>query len=393
MLFIFAAKLLRCNLYMESIPFIFGKMAQNVDFTDREAEVVKLKNNFLSLTNTTIVSPRRWGKTSLVNKVGKLIMSENKHVKVVFVDVFNVRSEKDFYQTLVKSVFEATASKWEEMAENAKQFLSHFVPKISFSLNSFDISFGLEWEEMQKNVDDMLNLAERIAEKKKMRIIVCIDEFQTISEFEEPLAFQRKLRSNWQKQSHTGYCIYGSKRHMLLDIFTKPSMPFYKFGDMMFLNKIDNTVWQDFIMKRFEETNKKISRKNAKLIADLVENHPYYVQQLAQQSWLLCNKECTETDILNARQNIIDQLSLLFINIYESLSTLQHQFLKAVLAGEKQLSSQKTLKKYNLGASSIIPRLRKNLLKREIIDMSSRNEIEMQDPMLKTWLKQIYFGK
>ena len=368
-------------------------MAQNVDFTDREAEVEKLKNNFYSLTNTTILSPRRWGKTSLVNKVGELIMAENKQVKVAFVDVFNVRSEKEFYYALVKSVFDATASKWEEMVENAKHFLAHFAPKISFSAEGSEISFGLEWDEMKRSVDDMLNLAERIAKNKKLRIIVCIDEFQTVSEFDEPLAFQRKLRSNWQKHLHTGYCIYGSKRHMLLDIFTNPSMPFYKFGDLMFLSKIDNAVWQDFILKRFGETKKKISRKNAKLIADLVENHPYYVQQLAQQSWLLSGRECTETDVMRARQNIIDHLSLLFTNIYESLSTPQHQLLKAILAGEKHLSSQRTLNKYNLGTSSVIPRLRKSLLEREIIDMPSKNEIELQDPMLKTWLKQIYFGK
>ena len=378
---------------MENIPFIFGKIAENSDFTNREKEVKKLKNNFISLTNTTILSPRRWGKTSLVSKVGKLVMAENKHIKVAFVDVFNVRSEKEFYLALVKSVFEATASKWEEIAENAKQFLSHLIPKISFSTDNYEISFGLEWEEMKKNVDDMLNLVERIAIKKKIHIIVCVDEFQTISEFDEPLAFQRKLRSNWQKHSHVGYCIYGSKRHMLLDIFTNPSMPFYKFGDLIFLEKIENSVWQNFIIKRFEETKKKISRENAKLIADLVENHPYYVQQLAQQSWLLCVKECREVDILNAQQNIIDHLSLLFINIYESLPTLQHQLLKAILADEKQLSSQHTLNKYNLGTSAAIPRLRKSLLEREIIDMTSKHEIELQDPMLKAWLKQIYFAK
>ena len=377
---------------MGNIPFIFGKIAENGDFTDREKEIEKLTNNFISLANTTILSPRRWGKTSLVNKVAQKVMAEHKHIKVAFVDVFNVRDEKDFYFALVKSVFEATASKWEEMAENAKQFLAHFVPKISFSNDVSEISFALEWSEMKKNVDDMLNLAERIAVKKKIRIIVCIDEFQTISEFEDPLVFQRKLRSNWQKHSHVGYCIYGSKRHMLMEIFAKPSMPFYKFGDLMFLKKIETPVWQDFIVKRFYETQKIISRENAKLIADLVENHSYYVQQLAQQSWLMCDKECTETDIRNAWQNIIDQLSLLFVNIYESLPTLQHQLLKAILAGEKHLSSQHTLTKYNLGTSAAIPRLRKSLLEREIIDIASKNEIDIQDPMFKAWLKKIYFG-
>jgi len=177
---------------------------------------------------------------------------------------------------------------------------------------------------------------------------------------------------------------------MLLDIFANYSMPFYKFGDIIFLNKIKNSVWQDFIIKRFEETNKKISRENAKLIADLVENHPYYVQQLARQSWYLSDKECTETDIRNAHQNIIDQLSLIFINVSESLSTMQHQLLKAILAGEKQLSSKHTLTKYNLGTSASIPRLRKSLLDREIIDITSKNVIELQDPIFKAWLKQIY---
>jgi len=288
-------------------------------------------------------------------------------------------------------VFEATATKWEEMAENAKLFLSHLIPKLSFSTEGSEISFGVEWAEMQKSVDDMLNLAERIAIAKKIQIVICIDEFQTISDFKDSLAFQRKLRSNWQKHTRVSYCIYGSKRHMLLDIFANYSMPFYKFGDIMFLDKIKNSVWQDFITKRFEETNKKISRENAKLIADLVEDHPYYVQQLARQSWYLSDKECTETDIRNALQNIIDQLSLIFINVSESLSTTQHQLLKAILAGEKQLSSKHTLTKYNLGTSAAIPRLRKSLLDREIIDITSKNVIELQDPILKAWLKQIYF--
>jgi len=389
LLAIFVAKLLYA---MKNIPFVFGKIAENNDFTNREKEVEKLKNNFVSLTNTTIISPRRWGKTSLVNKVSQLVTSENKHVKVAFVDVFNVRNEEGFYLALVKSVLDATSSKWEEMAENAKQFLSQLIPTISFSNENIEISFGLGWEGLRKHADDMLHLAERIAIKRKIRLIVCIDEFQTISEFKEPLAFQRKLRAHWQKHAHVGYCLYGSKRHMLLGIFSNYSMPFYKFGDLMFLEKIETSVWQDFITRRFKDTNKRISGKNARLIAELAENHPYYVQQLAQQSWLLCDRECSEDEIINAKQNIINQLSLLFINIVESLSTMQRNLLKAILAGEKQLSSQCTLAKYNLGTSAAIPRLRKSLLEREIIDINPKNEIELQDPMFKAWLKQINKG-
>jgi len=177
---------------MNEIPFVFGKIADNADFVNREKEIGMLRNNFISLTNTTLISPRRWGKTSLVNKVAHLVMAKNKNIKVALVDVFNARDEKDFYMALVKSVFEATATKWEEMAENAKQFLSHLIPKLSFSCEGSEISFGVEWAEMQKSVDDMLNLAERIAIAKKIHIVICIDEFQTISDFKDSLAFQRK---------------------------------------------------------------------------------------------------------------------------------------------------------------------------------------------------------
>lgn len=375
---------------MKDIPFVFGKIVSFPDFTDRENELKMLENNFVSSINTTLISPRRWGKTSLVKKAAELVRNKNKNIKIILVDIFNIRNEEDFYLTLAKSVLNETASKWEEIVENTKQFLSHLLPKISLSdgLHN-EISFGVEWAEAKKSADDILNLAENIAIKKNIKIVICIDEFQSISDFENPLAFQKKLRSNWQKHSHVSYCIYGSKRHMLMDIFTNSSMPFYKFGTIMFLEKIPTNIWQEFIVRRFSETNKKINEENAGLIAELVENHPYYVQQLAQQSWLLCKKTCHKTDIEAAYQNIINQLSLLFVNMTENLPTSQLNFIKALLSGEKQLSSQQTLKKYNLGTSANVIRIRKNLLEREIIDVTP-DGIELQDPMFKGWFKQTY---
>lgn len=376
---------------MKNIPFVFGKIASFPDFTDREKELEILESNFISSVNTTLISPRRWGKTSLVKKAAESVKDKNKNIKIILVDIFNIRNEEDFYLSLAKSVLNETASKWEEIAANAKHFLSHLLPKISLSdgLHN-EISFGVEWAEAKKSADDILNLAENIAIQKNIEIVICIDEFQSIADFENPLAFQKKLRSNWQKHSHVSYCIYGSKRHMLLDIFTNSSMPFYKFGTILFLEKIPTAVWQEFIVRRFSETNKKISRENAGLIAELVENHPYYVQQLAQQSWLLCNKTCYKTTVEEAYQNIINQLSLLFVNLVENMPTSQLNFIKALLSGEKQLSSQQTLRKYNLGTSANVIRIRKNLLEREIIDITPGG-IELQDPMFKGWFKQTYF--
>jgi hypothetical protein len=286
---------------------------------------------------------------------------------------------------------QATSSKWEELAENAKQFLSHLLPKISFSPDSLsEISFGISWEEMAKNVDEILDLAETIAKAKNINIIVCVDEFQSINEFENPLAFQRKLRSHWQLHQHVSYCLYGSKRHMLLDIFSNVSMPFYKFGDILFLEKIDNAVWRQFIQKRFCDIGKEISKEDAERLAGLVANHSYYVQQLAQQAWLRTDNICDESIILEAYECIKNQLSLLFVGLIESLTNKQIDFLKAIVSGETALSSQEMLEKYKLGTSANVIKIREALLSKEIIDVNAQ-AIEIQDPIFKIWLKTDYF--
>ncbi len=377
--------------YMDDTPFVFGKLATSLEFTDREKESKQLTSNFRSLVNTVLLSPRRWGKTSLINKVAEKLGQKESGLKICQIDLFNVRTEEGFYISLATEILKSTSTKWEETAQNAKNFLSRLLPRITFSPdNQNEISFGISWEELKKNPDEILDLAETIATERNLKIVVCIDEFQSISDFENAQAFQRKLRSHWQRHTHVSYCLYGSKRHMLLDVFTNPSMPFYKFGNMMFLQKISTENWVTFVRRRFNETGKSIREQEAVLIAILAENHSYYVQQLAQQSWLRTTDECTSSIVSESHESIVNQLSLLFINITESLTTMQLNFLKALLSDEKQLSSQRTLQRYRLGTSANIARLKQALLGREIIDINA-NKIDFQDPMYKYWLKKVYF--
>jgi len=376
---------------MRKLPFIFGKSSDLINFTDREEESFRLEMNFKSLINTTIISPRRWGKTSLVDNVAEKIRAENKNIKVCMLDVFNVRSEPELYEHFAKGVLKGTSSRWEEMVENAKKFLSHLLPQITFTPDmQSEISFGVGWETLQKNPDEILDLPESIAKAKKMSVVVCIDEFQAIGNFPESIAFQSKLRAHWQHHHHVGYCLYGSKRSMLLDIFSNANMPFYKFGDIMFLQKISNKKWGEFIKKRFEDTKKKITVEDAEYLAQLVENHSYYVQQLAQQSWLRTKTACSKTVIDESLQSIKNQLSLLFIGQIETMTSTQINFLKAVLDGETAFTSQENLKKYRLGSSANLKKIKNALISREIIDIHTQN-VDILDPIFKRWLKEDYF--
>ena len=372
-------------------PFIYGKVVCGENFTDREKDTALLVGNFNSRVNTIIISPRRWGKSSLVEKAAEVAAAGNNNIRVCKIDLFNIRDEEQFYELLAHGVLKAASSKWEESVASAKKFFTRLMPKIVLTGDGKnEISLDFDRKELKKNPDEALDLAEKLAVDKKIRIVVCVDEFQNIAGFGDPLYFQKKLRSHWQRHQHVAYCLYGSKRHMMLDVFTNSSMPFYKFGDLLFLEKIDAGSWIKFIMERFLATGKKIDPKAVGLIASLTDCHPYYVQQLAQQSWLRTKKVCGEAIVREAFSSIIEQLSLLFITITESLTDNQLNFLRAVVSGETAFSSAKVLSNYRLGMSANVNRARKSLIEKDILD-DKAGKISFQDPMYRYWLTDSYF--
>jgi len=372
-------------------PFIFGKLAVGENFTNRKDELKKLTQNFLSGTNTMLISPRRWGKSSLVLKAANEIFQQDRSIKVVLIDLFNIRNEEEFYRVLAEHIMNAVSGKLTDVISNVKRFLKQLIPKISLSPDSQqEFSLSFDWQELKKQPEEILNLAENIAIAKGLRIIVCLDEFQNIAYFEDPLAFQKKLRASFQHHQHVTYCLYGSKRHMLKEVFASPSMPFYKFGDLMFLTKISIDYWGTFIVNRFEETGKKITGEQARKIAKIVDCHPYYVQQLAQACWLRTDKNVSDSVIDQAIETLVLQLSMLFQNITETLSNSQINFLQALLDGVSQISSKQNIEKYNLGTSANIVKVKKALIKKEIID-DHPGELKFLDPVYEIWLRIYYF--
>ena len=374
-------------------PFIFGKIATEKNFTDRETETANLVQSFTSLINTIIISPRRWGKSSLVNKAAKLAMEQDRKLRICHVDLFNVRNEVHFYSLLAQKVIAATSTKWEEAVESAKSFFSHLVPKISIGSDpTNEVSIDFDWESIKQNPDEVLDLAEKIAKTKGVKIVICVDEFQNISEFTDPDYFQKKLRSHWQQHQNVAYCLYGSKRHMMMEVFTNSSKPFYKFGNLMFLDKIDTPCLVEFFNTRFSETGKTISEDAANLIVKLVDNHPYYAQQLAQLSWLRTKDVCDVEIVREAHAALVEQLSLLFVTITETLTTQQLNYLNALIAGEKAISSTDVMHRYQISSTTSIARSKAALIKNDILD-SKAGEISFQDPIYAYWLKSEYFDK
>jgi hypothetical protein len=248
----------------------------------------------------------------------------------------------------------------------------------------------VDLKEPQRSFDEILDLPQQIATDTGKKMVICIDEFQNINEYHESLAFQRMLRAHWQRHDKVCYCLYGSKRHLLINIFNGYDMPFYKFGDILFLQKISREDWIKFIAERFTATGKSIPAELCERIADTMQNHPYYTQQYSQQVWLRTKYECNEEILQTALVSLIDQLSLLFTNIIDSLNARQISFLTAVVMGENNFSAKETLKKYDMGTSANIKNIKKALLEKDLIDILPNNEIVIQDPSFEYWLKNYY---
>lgn len=369
-------------------PFVFGVRVEGDTFTDRKEETNRLKMNFLYGVNTILISPRRMGKTSLVEKVCSLVESDT--LKIAKIDAFGCRSENDFINAFATAVVRATSSKWEEWMENAKTFLSRFIPKISIGQDPLtDFSIALEYNRANTVTEDILQLPETIAKQKGIKIVICIDEFQQIADFPDSITFQKKLRSVWQLQSNVSYCLYGSKKHMMEKMFQSQSHPFYRFGDLFYLDKISETDWVEYICDRFRVTGKEISRELASEICTVTDRYSSYVQQLAWLVWLRTDKHATKEDVEFGIDRMLDACEPLFIQQTESLSAYQMNFLRALANGiHTGFTRSEILDTYQLGTAANISRLKKALTEKDLIMMTAPKKLEISDPILALWLKR-----
>lgn len=365
-------------------PFVFGVAASGDNFTDRKEETKRLSANFRHNVNTILISPRRWGKTSLVNRVKDNVSSDK--LIVVMMDVFSCRTEKDFYNVYSTAILKQTSGKLDEWVKNAKQFLSRIIPKISIGPDPLtDFSVSLEINPRNDDADYVLGLPERIAEKREVNIVICIDEFQQIAEFDKSIYFQRKLRSIWQHHKKVSYCLYGSRKHLMTSLFSSTRMPFYLFGDMIFLSKINTKDWVSYIISRFESSGKTISEELASEICLYVDNHSAYVQQLSWLLWIHTDKDATQENLNEAIEDMHNQNSSLFEEKISGLSAYQMNFMKALVDGVSDgFSNKETISKYDLGSSANVVVVKKALVKKELIDIEGK-KVSIIDPILEKW--------
>jgi len=364
--------------------FIYGVAVEGDNFTDREKETRRLKLDFENGQNVILISPRRMGKTSLVRRVQSLV--DKDAVAVVYIDIYDCRNEYEFYNKFAAALMKQTVGKAEAVMKNIKEFLVRLSPKIGFSPDpNSEISLSLGITPKNYSAEEILQLPERMAAKIGKHIVVCIDEFQQIGEFQDSLSIQKKMRGIWQLHNNASYCLFGSKKHLLSNLFQSKKMPFYQFGDIMFLQPIPVEDWKPFIRKKFEEKGIAIADDIIEKICFTVQSQSSYVQQLASNVMLNASDVVTEQTLESAIEDLLNQNSLLFLQQLDGLTAYQMNFLKALANGvHANFGSKEVLDTYDLGSKSNVSRIKSVLVQKELIECTP-NGIVFTDPVFQLW--------
>ena len=367
--------------------FVYGMSVGGDNFTDRIEETKRIKLDFENGINVILISPRRMGKTSLIKKV--ISEMDSPEIKVVYMDIYDCRSEYDFYNRFAETMMKSTGNQLEQVMENIKRFLVRVSPKLSFGPepnSEFSVSLGITPRDYSP--EEILDLPERIAKEQGIRIVVCIDEFQQIGGFSDSLTVQKRLRGVWQHHQHVSYCFFGSKKHLMENIFQSRRMPFYQFGEMLHLKCIPTEYWVPFICSRFEKYGKKISEEYAARICHTVKNYSSYVQQLAWNVMAETEIEVNEESFTEGFNALLEQNSSLFIQQTEGLTTYQLNFIRLLCNGiHSGFNTQSVVEQYSLGSKSNVDRIKKCLIDRELITIEKEG-VFLADCLFELWFKR-----
>ncbi|MCI0473815.1 MAG: ATP-binding protein, partial [Ignavibacteria bacterium] len=343
-------------------PFKFGSVVEEPYFTNRKEEIAEVKSVLNSGNHIIIISPRRYGKTSLINTVLKTTGRPG-----IFLDMQIIISPDDLASQLLKRLFKVYP--YERIKNLIRKF--RIIPSISLNplTNDFEISFRAE-ENNAKPLEDVLELMNKSATGGK-RLIVVMDEFQEIGRIGKGL--DRKMRALMQYHKNINYVFLGSQESLIREIFEKKKSPFYHFGYLMALNRIPQEEFHSFLEKRFKNAAP-APGKLADEILSITKSHPYYTQFLAFTIWEIMERKQKETAPVRAA---IDRIIKAHDNDYERLwGTLNITDMKIMLgicAEEKSLTSAEFLTAYNTDSASTIQSGIKRLIQKGFVIKLSGN--------------------
>ena len=369
-------------------PFIYEGYEGPEYFCDRTEETEDLIANLQNGRNTTLISPRKIGKTGLIHHAFNRIKHQDKNAVCIYIDIFHTQNQYDFVQTLGKAIVEERLLDTRTPMTKVLSYFSHWRPTISPDpvTGAPTVSVAIERSNTEYTVKSIFEYLKQSGKE----VYVAIDEFQTITDYPEQ-GTEALLRSYIQFIHNVHFIFSGSKQHLMYEMFGSPKRPFYQSTAMMTLQPLHEEIYYDFASRWFEAKKGSLSKEVFQQLYALFNGYTWYLQSVLNRLYE------TERHVKNFRQVQESILSILKdkSSQYEMLMTFltdnQRNLLKAI-AKENcivQLQANDFIRKHELPSASSIKKALTVLKDKDLVYQTEKGYI-VYDRFFDLWLKRTF---
>lgn len=368
-------------------PFVLFGYAGEEYFCDRKEETQELISALRNGRNITLRSPRRIGKTGLIQHVFHQLKKTNPAVKCFYVDLFSTNTLDDFVIAFGKAVIGQLDTPLQKMENYVVSFFKSC--RLYFSADPLTGNPKLGIDLVAENASVTLDEIFAYIRKSGQECYIAFDEFQQITEYPQK-GIEALLRTHVQQCPNIRFIFSGSKQHLMSEMFTSPKRPFFRSTDKMNLDIIPESAYFDFANKWLRTIDSSLSEEVFHTIYTMVSGYTGYIQKVLNRLFELRLEEITDDHVKQCIDYIIQREEDDFRRLYALLTTNQAQVLKAI-AHEKIVAaptSQAFIQKYNLPASSSVKRAIDFLIDNEYIYPTEDGYI-VYERFMAIWLQRL----
>jgi uncharacterized protein len=378
-------------------PFVYGEVVPGDAFVDREAELERLINDLDAGQKVFLISPRRYGKSSLIRQA--LAALGRRGALTVDLTVSSYSSYLSFLEGYARALA-TVETRWERARNWLMSVISSTRPEVRYEPDDtgpgrLTVAFPLVQSDRDVNrvANEVFTLPGRLAAERKRTVIVALDEFQAVDSFNGG-SVEHVLRAAVQHQRRVGYVFAGSEPS-LMEKMIGPKRPFYKAGPVMRLDKIPADLFAAFIEARFTRSGIRADAGLGAAIVELAGNLPYDIQRLAHETWddikRAGGRRASLEHLHATLGRLLSEQDTLFEALWQRLTLVQRAALRAVVLQEgRELLSADTRTRHRLSGPSSVQKSLAALAKQDLV-VQEGGKYVVVDSLFREWVARRTF--
>ena len=382
---------------METNPFVYGEIVPAGAFADREQELDRLIGDLAACQKVFLISPRRYGKSSLIRQA--LAGVGRRGALTVELTVSSYSSYVSFLEGYARALA-SVETRWDRARAWLLDAITSTRPEMRLEAGdsgSARVSVAFPAVSSARDINRLANevfaLPGRLATERKRSVVVALDEFQAIDAFNGG-SVEHALRAAAQQQRQVGYVFAGSEPS-LMEKMNGPKRPFYKAGPVMRLEKIPVDIFAAFIEERFARSGLKPEAGLGTAIIDLAGNLPYDVQRLAHEAWddvrAAGGRKIGMEQLHATLGRLLAEQDTMFEALWQRLTLAQRAVLRAVVLQDgRELLSSDVRNRYRLGGPSSIQASLAALVRQDLLIKEDARYVVV-DSLLREWIARRTF--